>query len=247
LCRLTRASRDDPYGFDFKTLKTEGRHVANNVRPGLPASKAGLREGDYILEVNGEQIHVMEHDQVVHKISQHPNHVDLLVVGDLQGYLIKYPQKQQHAQHNQQQPPKYNDDENEVDLDARIPSTEITFHRIQLMPGFKGLGISLTPNGIINAIEPNSPSDLAGLKKDYRIVLVNNVDVRDKSNKEIARLIKENEANLVLGILKSGAETPLLIHKHQSQQLELAAQKGDYNHIENRFLSWYLWFPDRNE
>ncbi len=102
-------------------------------------------------------------------------------------------------------------------MDARIPSTEITYHRVQLLPGFKGLGISLTPNGIINAIEPNSPSDLAGLKKDYRIILVNNVDVRDKSNKEIARLIKENEANLVLGILKSGAETPLLIHKHLEQ------------------------------
>ena len=42
--------------------------------------------------------------------------------------------------------------------------------------------------------------------------------MRDKSNKEIARLIKENEANLVLGILKSGAETPLLIHKHLEEQ-----------------------------
>ena len=98
-------------------------------------------------------------------------------------------------------------------MDARIPSPDITYHRVHLLPGFKGLGISLTPNGIINAIEPNSPSDLAGLKKDYRIILVNNVDVRDKSNKEIARLIKENEANLVLGI-----ETPLLIHKHLDEQ-----------------------------
>ena len=40
----------------------------------------------------------------------------------------------------------------------------------------------------------------------------------DKSNKEIARLIKENEANLVIGILKSGAETPHLIHKYQQEQ-----------------------------
>ncbi len=66
--------------------------MANNVPLGLPASKAGLRKGDYILEVNGEQIHVMEHDQVVHKMCQHPNHLDLLVVADLQGYLIKQQQ-----------------------------------------------------------------------------------------------------------------------------------------------------------
>ena len=92
LCRLTRASREAPYGFDYKTLKTKGRHVANNVRSGLPASKAGLISGDNILEVNGEQIDGMGHNQIVLKLSQHPNHVDLLVVADLQGYLIKQQQ-----------------------------------------------------------------------------------------------------------------------------------------------------------
>ena len=111
MCRLTRVSRDAPYGYDFKTLKTEGRHVSNNVRVGLPASLAGLRDGDYILEVNGEPIDGIEHDQVVTKISQHPTHVDLLVVADLQGYLSKLPPQ------NKQQPPKYtetNVEENEV-------------------------------------------------------------------------------------------------------------------------------------
>jgi C-terminal processing protease CtpA/Prc len=53
---------------NFKTLKTEGRHVANNVREDLPASKAGQRVGDYIPEVNGEQIHVIEHDHVDYKL-----------------------------------------------------------------------------------------------------------------------------------------------------------------------------------
>ena len=35
---------------NFQTLKTEGRHVANNVCEDLPASKAGQIDGDYILE-----------------------------------------------------------------------------------------------------------------------------------------------------------------------------------------------------
>lgn len=69
------------------------------------------------------------------------------------------------------------------------------------MPGFKGLGISLTPNGVISAIEPNSPSDRAGLRIGDRIVEVNGVDVRDKSNREIAKIIKENENDLVIGVL----------------------------------------------
>ena len=47
LCRLTREHRNDQYGFDFKTLKHEGKHIANNVRDGLPAANSGLKEGDY--------------------------------------------------------------------------------------------------------------------------------------------------------------------------------------------------------
>ena len=38
---LTRAFCEAPYGFDFKKIKTEDRHVSNNVREDLPASKAG--------------------------------------------------------------------------------------------------------------------------------------------------------------------------------------------------------------
>ena len=157
LCRLARSSRDDQYGYDFKTLKSEGRHVANNVRAGLPAQRAGLRDGDYILEVNGESIDRMEHDAVVARISQHPTQVDLMVVADLKGYLEK-------VKHQLPPPPLYKEPSgDEVELDARIPSPDVTYHRISLIPGFKGLGISLTPNGIINAIEPNSPSDKGNL------------------------------------------------------------------------------------
>lgn len=83
---------------------------------------------------------------------------------------------------------------------------DVVYHRVSLLPTFKGLGISLTPNGIISAIEPNSPSDRAGLRKDNRIVEVNGIDVRDRSNKEIAKIIKENEANLVIGVLETNLD-----------------------------------------
>ena len=215
LCRLVRNARDDQYGFDFKTLKNEGKHIANNVRAGFPADRAGLRDGDYILEVNGESIDSIEHDAVVNKISAYPKQVDLLVVGDLNAYLSKQPAR----------PTKQQLGGDEVDLDMRIPTQDVSYHRLSLMPGFKGLGISLTPNGIINAIEPNSPSDRAGLKKNYRIVQVNDIDVSDKSNKEIARLIKENESNLVIGVLKS-IEEPAI-----SRPITPAAPATPMNHI----------------
>ena len=62
------------------------------MRPDYPADRAGLRDGDYILEVNGESIDNIEHDSVVSKISAQPTQVDLLVVADLHAYLMNRPQ-----------------------------------------------------------------------------------------------------------------------------------------------------------
>lgn len=192
LISLRRQERREQYGFDFKTIKYESRHVAMNVREGYPADRAGLRDDDIILEVNGESVHGMDHEAVVKKIASNPNQVDLFVVKDVNTYvsmITKPALPQQQEQHD------------EVGIDLRVPAKNVTYHKVNLIPGFKGLGISLAPSGIISAIEPNSPSDRAGLRKDHRIVEVNGANVRDKSNKEIASFIKENEANLTIGVI----------------------------------------------
>ena len=90
--------------------------MAHKVRPGLPADKAGLRDGDYILEVNGESLNGMEHDAVVGRISSNPNQVDLRVVGDYQSYLAR---QQGSIQQPLQKTPSTGGDE--VGIDLRIP------------------------------------------------------------------------------------------------------------------------------
>ena len=112
LCRLARDNRTEQYGFDFKTIKIENKHVANNVRPGLPASRAGLKEGDYILEVNGESVDGVEHDQVVNKISAHGTQVDLLAVSDLESY-------------NRYRDSRKQPEEIQVDISSVIPNAVI--------------------------------------------------------------------------------------------------------------------------
>ncbi len=209
LCRLTRAKREDPYGFDFKTLRAEGRHVANNVKPDHPAHRAGLRDDDYILKVNGEEINGMEHEAVVSRISKNPAAVDLVVVADLAGYIARQHEQMLNMSHD------------EVDLDltlpvhhvrplssqndqitnASAPSSQVEQHRVQMIPGVKSLGISLVQGGRISSIDAGSASDRAGLRAGDKIVEVNGQSVAGKSNKEIAKLIKENEQNLVIGVI----------------------------------------------
>jgi membrane-associated protease RseP (regulator of RpoE activity) len=58
-----------------------------NIVKNSPAHKAGLIEGDIILEVNGESVENVDRDNVVNKIIKHPKHVELLVVSDYKIYL----------------------------------------------------------------------------------------------------------------------------------------------------------------
>lgn len=82
ICHLTRQSSAHAYGFDFKSSRKEGRHVAINVVAGLPADLGGLRSGDIILKVNGESIERMAHERVVELIRSNPVQVEFTVVDD---------------------------------------------------------------------------------------------------------------------------------------------------------------------
>ena len=87
LCHLSRNDSNGQYGFDL-ILKSDGKHVAKNVINGLPAAVGGLRDGDHILEVNGESIDGIESDQVLKKIlAEGATMVDLLVDNNLNTYL----------------------------------------------------------------------------------------------------------------------------------------------------------------
>ena len=74
------------YGFNFRAPR-EGQHLVVNSIPDYPAFEAGIRDGDYILEVNDEIITGLSHNQVVRKILANESYVDLLIVTDLDAYL----------------------------------------------------------------------------------------------------------------------------------------------------------------
>lgn len=96
---MIRQSRTDPYGFDFETIKcqgTQGTHITRNVRAGLPAEKAGLQVGDYIIELNGLSLIGMDHDVVISMIASNPTQVDLMVTDDILT-LQKYSNKPSFA------------------------------------------------------------------------------------------------------------------------------------------------------
>ena len=203
-CYLEKSDPNGSYGFDFKTLKNECKHVAHNVKPGFPADKAGLKNGDHILKVNGTPIDGIEHETVVRMIGNDPKRVELVVISGAKPIVddvyVQQPvvlppviQQQQQQQPQVIRPP------------SPIPTYDgLTRYPVRLIPNFKGFGISLSPNsnGVISKIEPDSPAAIAGLEVNHQIVEVNSTSVRGYSNKEIKEIIGQNKDNLVLGVVK---------------------------------------------
>ncbi|XP_015251841.1 PREDICTED: Na(+)/H(+) exchange regulatory cofactor NHE-RF2 isoform X2 [Cyprinodon variegatus] len=78
LCFLIKGQRG--YGFHLHGEKKKGGQFIRTVEPGSPADLAGLRPGDRLVEVNGENVEKESHRQVVNRICEVPHRTRLLVV-----------------------------------------------------------------------------------------------------------------------------------------------------------------------
>lgn len=80
LCHIQKCENFDGYGFNLHAEKGKPGQYIGKVDEGSPAETAGLRQGDRILEVNGESIANKTHKQVVELIKSQTGETKLLVV-----------------------------------------------------------------------------------------------------------------------------------------------------------------------
>lgn len=80
LCHIKKWEHFDGYGFNLHAEKGKPGQYIGKVDDNSPAEAAGLRQGDRILEVNGESISTKTHKQVVELIKTLTGETKLLVV-----------------------------------------------------------------------------------------------------------------------------------------------------------------------
>ena len=80
LCALRIWPDFQGYGFNLHAEKGKPGQFIGKVDAGSPSEVAGLKEGDRILEVNGNPVAQDSHAQVVQKIKSRDDQTDLLVV-----------------------------------------------------------------------------------------------------------------------------------------------------------------------
>uniref|UniRef100_A0A8C6JJP7 Na(+)/H(+) exchange regulatory cofactor NHE-RF n=1 Tax=Melopsittacus undulatus TaxID=13146 RepID=A0A8C6JJP7_MELUD len=197
LCRLERGP--DGYGFHLHGEKGKPGQFIRLVEPGSPAERSGLRAGDRLLEVDGENVERESHQQVVERIRAAAGAVSLLVVDSAADE-----QQQKHG--GAVTEPPVRGSETPIAEPGLIPLQEELRPRLcRMKKGPNGYGFNLhsdksRPGQYVRAVDPDSPAEAAGLAPQDRIIEVNGVCMEGKQH-----------ADVVAAIKASGDETRLLV------------------------------------
>ncbi|KAK2528508.1 Slc9a3r1 [Columba guinea] len=202
LCRLERGP--DGYGFHLHGEKGKPGQFIRLVEAGSPAERSGLRAGDRLLEVDGENVERESHQQVVERIRAAAGAVSLLVVEPVADEQL------QKRGGSVTEPPVGGGQAAPEAAEPREPSGD--GQREELRPrlccmkkGPNGFGFNLhsdknRPGQYVRAVDPDSPAEAAGLAPQDRIIEVNGVCMEGKQH-----------ADVVAAIKAGGDETRLLV------------------------------------
>ncbi|XP_030646069.1 Na(+)/H(+) exchange regulatory cofactor NHE-RF2 [Chanos chanos] len=212
LCLMTKG--ENGYGFHLHGEKGKSGQYIRKVELGSPAEASGLRAGDRVVEVNGENVERETHHQVVQRIKAIEHETRLLVVDrETDEYLrsLRLTCTEEMAirvspsSSSSSPPPTPNKRENGSPSPSATKSSELYPRLCRLVRAEMGYGFNLhseksRPGQYIRSLDPGSPADQAGLRPQDRLIEVNGVNIEGMRHAEVVAFIKSG-----------GDETRLLV------------------------------------
>ncbi|KFQ30080.1 Na(+)/H(+) exchange regulatory cofactor NHE-RF3, partial [Mesitornis unicolor] len=201
------------YGFYLRMEQNTGGHVIKDIDSGSPAAKAGLKDNDILVAVNGEQVDGLDHESVVGKIKQCEAKTTLLVVDKETDAMYKLVRKCKlllrivELHHEQK-----------VNHKPRI---------CKMVKGPSGFGFSLSmiknkPGLFINEVQSHGPAAKAGVENNDYLVEVNGVHVINEPYDKVVARIQDSGEKLTLLVCSNDA------YKYfQGQNIPITASMAD--------------------
>uniref|UniRef100_A0A8C6P9Y7 Na(+)/H(+) exchange regulatory cofactor NHE-RF n=1 Tax=Nothobranchius furzeri TaxID=105023 RepID=A0A8C6P9Y7_NOTFU len=225
LCFLIRG--ENGYGFHLHGEKNKRGQVIRQVEPGSTAELAGLRAGDRLVEVNGENVESETHQKVVNRICEVPHRTRLLVVDrDTDDYLLREglscteDMAVEMGTLSPRPSPRPTPCASPISRgDSPLflkPNYRQLLPRLcHLVKEEHGYGFNLQNDKkkggqFVRAVDPDSPADRAGVRPGDRIVEVNGVNTGGLKHSQVVALIKSRKEEVHLLVVNQ--ETDELFH-----------------------------------
>ncbi|KFQ23162.1 Na(+)/H(+) exchange regulatory cofactor NHE-RF3, partial [Merops nubicus] len=212
------------YGFYLRLEQNTGDHVIKDVDSGSPAAKAGLKDNDILVAVNGEQVDGLDHESVVGKIKQSEAKTTLLVVDKKTDAMYKLAQISPFSYYYKTQ------DAAQAKMEEELHTEQKRNHKpriCKMVKGPSGFGFSLNmiktkPGLFINEVQNHGPADRAGVENDDFLVEVNGVNVINESYDKVVARIQDSGDRLTLLVCSKDA------YKYfQSQNIPITVSMAD--------------------
>uniref|UniRef100_A0A8C0U3P2 Na(+)/H(+) exchange regulatory cofactor NHE-RF3-like n=1 Tax=Cyanistes caeruleus TaxID=156563 RepID=A0A8C0U3P2_CYACU len=206
-CRVTKKPQKT-YGFFLRIEQDTAGHIIRNVGQHSPAQRAGLRDGDRVLRVNGVFVDKEKHAQVVEMVKNSGNSVVLLVL-DAASYekaqkegvnLEELGQKPSTGQQQEQQCPPASVANRGT---TAVPQPWLCY----LVKEETGYGFSLKRQKGLFIVELSSQGAAAkaGVQNNDRLIEINGKNVENDTHEEVVEKVKKSENHVMF--LLSNEET----------------------------------------
>ncbi|NXV79405.1 NHRF3 protein, partial [Atlantisia rogersi] len=210
--RLAEIQRgQNGYGFYLRLEQNTGDHIIKDVNSGSPAAKAGLKDNDILVAVNGKKVDGLDHESAVEEIKQSEGKTTLLVVDKETDAMYKLAQISPCSYFYKSQDPTPAKTEEREQLHAE----QKVNHKpriCKMVKGPNGFGFNLNmiknkPGLFINEVQSHGPASTAGVENDDYLVEVNGTNVMDESYDRVVARIRESGDRLTLLVCSRDAYT----------------------------------------
>ncbi|KAK2839913.1 hypothetical protein Q5P01_013653 [Channa striata] len=214
IANMTKGS--DGYGFLLREEPKQTGHFIKDIDRSSPAQRAGLKEMDRLVAVDGKEVEGCTHEQVVERIRLSGNNCCLLVVdketdemytlGKVSPMLFWEEMKGLNS------PPSYTE---ALNLPAPVrPPAPVQQREEELKPklckmqktsagyGFHLNGTEGMFGQYIKEVVKGGAADKAGLEDDDIVVEVNGVNVEQSSHQEVVEVIRSSGNSLEMLVAK---------------------------------------------